>query len=154
MSNADPENDRAEDLTRLYRAANATDADRPGDAVRQSILAHARTVARDHAAHASMKPARRGTANHSSWAMAAAASVVVAGFATLLAWHLHPLTPQSSRQTVRAQPKVAEADQRNQTAAAAPESAAGSTESGALSEPAPTEELSGRAPAPNACHSR
>ena len=101
-----------------------------------------------------MKPARRGTANHSSWAMAAAASVVVAGFATLLAWHLHPLTPQSLRQTVRAQPKVAEADQRNQTAAAAPESAAGSTESGALSEPAPTEELSGRAPAPNAVTAR
>ena len=45
MSDADPDDDRAEDLMALYRAANAADTARPSDAARRSILTYARTVA-------------------------------------------------------------------------------------------------------------
>jgi hypothetical protein len=61
--------------------------------VRDSIFAYARTVAADHATRGMANaPRRRPAANDLSWRISAAASVIVAGFATLLAWHLHAPT--------------------------------------------------------------
>ena len=152
MSDADPDNDRAEDLAALYRAANAADTAGPSDAARRSILAYARTVARDHATRGTVSaPGRRPTTNYPSWRMTAAASVIVAGFATLLAWHFRPPASDSSQEPLRAQPKIAPD---NQTVATSPESAAGSSVSSALSEPAPSEGPSGPAPAPDAVTAR
>ena len=93
MSSADSDDDRADELTERYRAASAVDPARPSDAVRESIFACARTAAVDHATHGlSTAHRRRPAANDSSWRIRAAASVIVAGFATLLAWHLHAPT--------------------------------------------------------------
>ncbi|HVN45689.1 MAG TPA: ankyrin repeat domain-containing protein [Steroidobacteraceae bacterium] len=72
--------DGADDLTERYRAASARDAARPGEAVRQAILAHARSVANE-------APRR------STWHVGLAASVIVGGLASLLAWHARPPAP-------------------------------------------------------------
>lgn len=94
MSGADSDVDRADELTARYRAASAADPTRPGDAARESIFAYARTVAVNHATRA-MASARGRTAaaNDSNWRISAAASVIVAGLATVLAWHVHAPAP-------------------------------------------------------------
>jgi len=93
MSGAHPDDDRADELTERYRAASAADSARPSHAVRDSIFAHARTVAADRATRGMASARRRRlAANDSSWRISAAASVIVGGFATLLAWHLHAPT--------------------------------------------------------------
>jgi hypothetical protein len=151
MSDADPDDDRAEDLTALYRAANAADTARPSEGARRSILAYARTVAGDHATRGSASaPTPRPRPNYSSWHMSAAASVIVAGFATLLAWHFRAPTSESSRQPLGAQPGIAT----DVETKAGPEHAAGSSASSAASEPAPIERPSAPDPAPNAVTAR
>jgi len=152
MSDADPDNDRADDLTALYRAANAGDIAGPSDAARRSVLAYARSVTRNHATRGTVSaPPRRPTANYSGWRMSAAASVIVASLATLLAWHFRVPPSESSQELLRTLPKIA-AD--NQTAAARSESAAGSSTSSAPSESPSVEGTSGPAPAPNAVTAR
>jgi hypothetical protein len=90
MSGVHSDDDRPDDLTERYRAASAADPAAPSDAVRKSIFAYARTVAADSATHRVAAAARhRPAANDWSWRISAAASVIVAGFATLLAWHWH-----------------------------------------------------------------
>jgi Ankyrin repeats (3 copies) len=90
MNGADSDDDRADDLTERYRAASAADPARPSDSVRQSIFAHARAVAVDPATRGmTTARIRRPAANDVSWRLTAAASVIVAGFATVLAWHFH-----------------------------------------------------------------
>lgn len=90
MSGAHSDDDRADGLTERYRAASAADPARPSDAVRESIFAYARTVAAQRTTPGvTTLPQRRPAANDSSWRISAAASVIVAAFATLLAWHLH-----------------------------------------------------------------
>jgi len=93
MSGADSDDDRADQLTERYRAASAADPARPGDSVRQSILAQARSVADAATRAAPTDRTRPPAANERSWRLATAASVLVAGFATLLAWHLHAPMP-------------------------------------------------------------
>ena len=152
MSDADPDNDRADDLTALYRAANAGDIAGPSDAARRSVLAYARSVTRNHATRGTVSALpRRPTANYSGWRMSAAASVIVASLATLLAWHFRVPPSESSQELLRTLPKIA-AD--NQTAAARSESAAGSSTSSAPSESPSVEGTSGPAPAPNAVTAR
>jgi hypothetical protein len=91
MSGADLD-DRADELTERYRAASAADPDRPGDALRQSIAAQAHKVAAARFA--------RSPGNDSRWRMRTAASVLIAGFAAVLAWHLQPpKAPAPSGQT-------------------------------------------------------
>ena len=152
MSDADPDDDRAEDLMALYRAANAADTARPSDAARRSILTYARTVAGDHATRSrASAPTRRPPTRYSSWHMSAAASLLVAGFATLLAWHFRVPTSESPQPPRGPPPK---SSQDGRTAAALTEYAAGSRASSAPSEPATIEAPSGPAPAPNAVTAR
>ena len=93
MSRAHPDDDRADELTERYRAASAADPARPSHAVRDSIFAYARAVAGDRAARRiASAPRRRTAANDFSWRISAAASVIVAGFAALLVWHLRAPT--------------------------------------------------------------
>ena len=90
MSGGHSDDDRPDELTERYRAASAADPAGPSDAVRKSIFAYARTMAADAATHRVATAARHRPAAHDSrWRISAAASVIVAGFATLLAWHLH-----------------------------------------------------------------
>ena len=106
MNDAHPDDDRADELTERYRAASAADPARPSHAVRDSILAYARTVAADHATRGVASAARRRpTANVFSWRISAAATVIVAGFATLLACTVHrprgsPLSPRNPRRPI------------------------------------------------------
>jgi hypothetical protein len=81
--------DRPDELTELYRTAAAADPTRPSDAVRDSILARARTLARDRAPspRATLPPVRSG-ATRWRWPISAAASVMVATLAVVLAWHV------------------------------------------------------------------
>src|SRR5437879_1297406 len=98
MNGADSDDERADELTERYRAASAADPARPSDSVRQSILAHARTVAADHATRGTAtERTRRHAANDPSWRVTAAASVIVAGFVTVLAWHFHRPTPLAAQ---------------------------------------------------------
>ena len=144
MSSADAD-DRPDELTERYRAASAADPGRPGDAARQSILAHARTVAADHATQrVAAAPARRPAANDSRWPIAAAASVIVAALATVLAWHGHGPTP-----TPAPAPEPASPDTSTHTPTAA-ESPGPSRPSELL----PTEGGASTAPAPNAVTAR
>src|SRR5215470_13058335 len=93
MSRPDPD-DRPDDLTERYRAASAQDPARPSDATRQSIFAHARRIAADQMAERTPSHrTRRPPANYPSWRLTIAASVIVTGLATILAWHLHPRSP-------------------------------------------------------------
>jgi len=141
MSSADSDDDRADELTERYRAASAVDPARPSDAVRESIFACARTAAVDHATHGlSTAHRRRPAANDSSWRIRAAASVIVAGFAALLAWHWHAPTPVPE-QKLNASP--------SQVAAHNPP-ATGSAPSVEPSVPSNVERLASAAPAPNA----
>jgi hypothetical protein len=144
MSSADAD-DRPDELTERYRAASAADPARPGDAARRSILAHARTVAADHATQrVAAAPPRSPAANDSRWPVAAAASVVVAALATVLAWRGHGPTPTSAPA-----PKPASPDTSAHTLTAA-ESAGPSQPS----EPLPMERGANTAPAPNAVTAR
>src|SRR2546430_3143267 len=94
MNGADSDDGRADELTERYRAASAADPARPSGSVRLSILAHARTVAADHATRgAATARTRRHAPNDSSWSIAAAASVIVAGVVTVLAWPFSRPTP-------------------------------------------------------------
>src|SRR5215472_14642412 len=98
MSGADSDADRADELTERYRAASAADPARPSDSVREAVFAYARTVAADQAPRGAATVRMRGpAASNSSWRFRAAASVIVAAFATLLAWHFH--TPAPVRRT-------------------------------------------------------
>jgi hypothetical protein len=146
MSGADSDDDRADELTERYRAASAGDPTRPSDSVRLSILAHARTVAADAVTRgAATGRTRRPAANGSSWRLAAAASVIVASFATVLAWHVHV-------------PTLRPAQESNSPVSSAiaphPEAAAGSTESSQPSEPLPVDRSATAALAPNAVTTR
>jgi hypothetical protein len=145
MSGADSDEDRADELTERYRAASAEDRDRPGDSVRQSILAHARTVAADHAARGvASARTRRPAANDSGWPIAAAASVIVAGFASVLAWHFHAPT-QLPMQGPDPVPSNIVANN---------QSAAGSTVSRQPSEPLVTDRRASAPLAPNSVTTR
>ena len=146
MSGADSDADRADELTERYRAASAADPARPGDSVRESVFAYARTVAADQAPRGiSIARLRRPAANDSSWRLSAAASVIVAVFATLLAWHFHP--PAPVRET-GPNPATAEVAASNQPATG------GSIASSRPSEPLPTDRGASVAPAPNAVAAR
>src|SRR5215469_17629276 len=98
MSGADSDADRPDELTERYRAASAADPAQPSDSVREAVFAYARTVAAEQAPHrVTIARVRSPAANDSSWRFRAAASVIVAVFATLLAWHFH--TPAPVRET-------------------------------------------------------
>jgi len=145
MSGADSDADRADELTERYRVASAADPARPSDAVRESVFAYARTVAADQAPRGiSIARLRRPAANYSSWRLSAAASVIVAFFATLLAWHFH--APVPVRDTA---PNPATSD----VAATSPP-ATGSIASSRPSETLPTDHGASVAPAPNAVAAR
>jgi hypothetical protein len=146
MSGADSDDDSADELTERYRAASAGDPNRPSDSVRLSILAHARTVAAGAMTRgATTGRTRRPAANGSSWRLATAASVIVAGFATILAWHSHAPTPRPARESSSPLPSAI---------APHPEAAAGSTESSQPSEPLPIDRSATAAIAPNAVTTR
>jgi hypothetical protein len=143
MSGAHADDDRADELTERYRAASAADSARPGHAVRDSILAYARTVAADYATRGmASAPRRRPAANDVSWRMGAAASVIVAGFATLLAWHLHAPTGV---------PKQEPNQLSSQVAAHNPPATGSAVEP---SEPSQVDRPEGAAPVPNAVTTR
>jgi len=145
MSGARSDDDRADELTERYRTASAADPARPGDAVRDSVFAYARTVATDAATHDIARVAgRRPAANESSWRISAAASVIVAGLATLLAWRLHaPLRPAGQ------EPNPAPSQITEQNPAAP-----GYAVSAGSSEPAQVDRPASAAPAPNAVTTR
>jgi hypothetical protein len=146
MSRPDPD-DRPDDLTERYRAASAQDPARPSDAIRQSIFAHARMVAADQTVE---RTGSDGTplraANDSSWRLAVAASVLVTGLATVLAWHFHARGPAPGQRPDAASWNIA-ADKR--LAATPPAAAAGKA-----AEPPPAESKASTAPAPNAVTAR
>ena len=142
MSDAHPD-DRADELTERYRAASAADPARPGHAVRDSILAYARAVAADHATRGVASAARRRPAAIAfGWRVSAAASVIVAGFATLLAWHLHAPTRVPEQQPHQLS---------SQVGAHSPPAAGFAVEP---SEPPQVDRREGAAPAPNAVTTR
>ena len=144
MSGADSD-DRPDDLTERYRAASAGDPVRPSDALRQSILAHARTVAMDHATERMVPaPTRRPAANDPSWRVTAAASVIVAGLAAVLAWNVHSPTPAPAHRP----------DPTSSNLAAHGQAAAGPAVPKQASEPLPVEGPASTAPAPNAVTAR
>jgi Ankyrin repeats (3 copies) len=146
MSGADSDDDRADELTERYRAARAGDPTRPSDSVRLSIISHARTVAAAAATRAAARGgARRPAARDSRWHLAAAASVIVAGFATLLAWHLRVPTPPSAQEPNPPLPPASALRQ---------ESAAGSTAGGQATEPLTVDRSATAALAPNAVTTR
>lgn len=143
MSGAHPDDDRADELTERYRAASAADSARPGHTVRDSIFAYARTVAADHATRGmASAPRRRPAANDFSWRISAAASVIVAGFATLLAWHWHAPTRVPQPETNQMSSQVAEHNPPPTGSAVEP------------SQPSPVDRREGAAPAPNAVTTR
>jgi len=144
MNGAHPDEDRADELTERYRAASAADPARPGYAVRDSVLGYARTVAADRAASAQR---RRPAASDFSWRISAAASVIVAGFATLLAWHLHTPTRVAERESHSLSPQVA---------ARNPPATRPAREGSAVepSEPSQIDRPAGAAPAPDAVTTR
>ena len=146
MSRPDPD-DRPDDLTERYRAASAQDPARPSDAIRQSIFAHARMVAADQTVERTRSHGtRRRAANDASWRLAIAASVIVTGLATVLAWHFHargPVPgqrPDAASWDVGADKHLAAAPQANGPVTAA--------------EPLPAESKASNAPAPNAVTAR
>ena len=142
MSRPDPD-DRPDDLTERYRAASAQDPARPSDAIRQSIFAHARMVAAGQTVARTGPPGTRGrAANDPSWRRAIAASVIVTGLATVLAWHFHARGPVPGQRPDAASWNSG-ADKR--LAAARPAAGAGKP-----SEPLPPESKASNAPAPNA----
>ena len=144
MSGADSD-DRPDDLTERYRAASAGDPVRPSDAVRQSILAHARSVAMDHASERTASAGtRRPAANDPKWRVTAAASVIAAGLATVLAWHVHSPTPVPAEA-----PNPASSN-----SAAHSQAAGGPAVPNQASEPLPVEGRASTAPAPNAVTAR
>jgi cytoskeletal protein RodZ len=108
MSDVHPDEDRADELTARYRAASAADPARPSDAARESIRAYARRVAVNHATRAMASAhGRTPAANDSRWRISAAASVIVAGFAAVLAWHVHAPAPVPGREPNPPPPHVA-----------------------------------------------
>ena len=107
MSAADPD-DRPDELTKRYRAASAMDPARPSDAVREAVLAHARALAREASPATDAAPARRAMVNDARWRMSIAATVIVAGLATVLAWQAH--TPTRVAQPVPAAPPAVAPD--------------------------------------------
>jgi hypothetical protein len=146
MSRPDPD-DRPDDLTERYRAASAQDPARPSDALRQSIFAHARRVAADQTVErAGSHGTRPRAANDPGWRLAIAASVIVTGLATVLAWHFQARNPVPGQRPDAASSNIG-AD--NRLAAAGPVH-------GALgaSEPEPTASKASTAPAPNAVTAR
>jgi hypothetical protein len=147
MNDAHPDEDRADELTERYRAASAADPARPGHAVGDSVLAYARTVAADRATHGmASAQRRRPAASDFSWRISAAASVIVAGFATLLAWHLHAPTRVAER----------ESNPLPQVAARNPPATRPALEGSAVepSEPPQIDRPAGAAPAPDAVTTR
>jgi hypothetical protein len=146
MSRPDPD-DRPDDLTERYRAASAQDPARPSDALRQSIFAQARRVAADQTIERTVsRGTRPRAANDPGWRLAIAASVIVTGLATVLAWHFHARNPVPGQRPGAASSNIG-ADNRL---------AAGGPVNGPLSasEPAPTESKASTAPAPNAVTAR
>jgi uncharacterized protein len=142
MSRPDPD-DRPDDLTERYRAASAQDPARPSDAIRQSIFAHARMVAADQTVERTGPHGNRPrAANDPSRRLAIAASVIVTGLATVLAWHFHTRGPAPGQRPDAASWNIA-ADKR--LAAAPP-----ATGAEKASEPKPPESQARAAPAPNA----
>jgi hypothetical protein len=142
MSGTNSDADRADELTERYRVASAADPSRPSDSVRDSVFAHARTVVADQAPRGiSIARLRRPAANDSYWRLSAAASVIVAVFATLLAWHLHTPVPVRN-------PTTSDVAASNQAAAE------GSVASSRPSEPLPNDRGANVAPAPNAVTAR
>ncbi len=145
MSRVDSNDDRADELTERYRAASAGDPARPSDSVRQAILRHARTVAGDHATRGMVTgPTRRPAANDSSWRISAVASVLVVGFAAVLAWHFYAPTPIPAEASNPARSNISA---RNQPAG-------GSTVSSQSPEPLPADRRADTALAPNAVTTR
>lgn len=146
MSRPDPD-DRPDDLTERYRAASAQDPARPSDAIRQSIFAHARMVAAEQTVERTRSHGtRRRAANDPRWRLSIAASVIVTGLATVLAWHFHARGPVPGQGRDAASSDIG-ADKH---LAAAPQV----TGAGRASEPLPTESKASTAPAPNAVTAR
>jgi len=146
MSRPDPD-DRPDDLTERYRAASAQDPARPSDAIRQSIFAHARMVAADQTVERTRSHGtRRRAANDPSWRLAIAASVIVTGLATVLAWHFHARGPVPGQRPDASSWDIG-ADKH---LAAAPQVTGGAT----AAEPLPAESKASNAPAPNAVTAR
>jgi len=140
MSGADADEARADELTERYLAASAADPSRPSDSVRRSIFAYARTLAADPATRAAATaPARRLAANGFTWRVRAAAGLIVAAFATVLAWHFHTPTPVPSQ---------------NPGAATSSIAADNPPAPGSTPEPLPLDRRASTAPAPNAVTTR
>ena len=145
MSGPDCDNGRADQLTERYRAASARDPARPSDSLRRSIFAYARSVAAEHATRAvATGRTRRRAADVSRWRISAAASVIVAGLATVLAWHFLPPAPGPARQSTPLPSDIARRDGL----------AAGSTVPGPPAESATTAQRANTAPARNAVTTR
>ena len=145
MSGADSDADRADEITERYRAASAADPVRPGDSVRESVFAYARSVVADQAPRGvTSAHTRRPAANDSSWRLSAAASVIVAVFATLLAWHLHRPAPM----------RDSGPDPATSELSASKQPATESSASGEPSAPLPGDRGASAAPTPNAVAAR
>jgi len=116
MSRADADDDRADGLTERYRAASAADPARPSELARRSIIAHARTLAAERATDAPVMARSVGSVAHfPRWPVAVAASVIVAGFAAILAWRLRVPPPSPIQAAVQTRP-AAVAEQRTEQA--------------------------------------
>jgi hypothetical protein len=144
MSGADSDADRANEITARYRAASAADPERPSDSVRESVFAYARSVVADQAPRGTSAHTRRPAANDSSWRLSAAASVIVAVFATLLAWHFHRPAPMRDTGPNKAASELA----------ASRQPATGPSASSEPSEPLPGDRGASAAPTPNAVAAR
>jgi len=125
MSRTDTDDDRADGLTERYRAASAADPARPSEAVRRSIIAHARTLAGQRSTGAAVMARNIGSAaRFPRWPVAAAASVIVAGFAAILAWRLRVPPPSPLPTAVQTRPAAVAEEKTEQapSGAAPPES--------------------------------
>ncbi|MGM9425364.1 ankyrin repeat domain-containing protein [Hydrogenophaga sp. MI9] len=82
MSRDHPDDMPQDPLLERYREANALDAARPGPALRENVLAHARAAAASRADTA--QPDTRPAANDSAWTWRALGSLAVVGLVGLL----------------------------------------------------------------------
>ena len=92
----DPSNHAAQDpLLDRYREANALDPARPGPALRENVLAHARAVAASRIDKA--PPETRSAANDSVWSWWAVASLAMVGLVGLLVLQFDRGTPEEKQ---------------------------------------------------------
>lgn len=127
-----PSNPGADDaLLQRYQEANAMDPARPGDRLREAVLAHARSQTATH--NAPIKP-RQEAANDSHWKLRALGSLAVVGLMGLLVMQFDRGTPEEQAvalgtpslraDTAPAQPEAEPLTEASTAEAAAPTEAA------------------------------